>query len=635
MKLVSSITLLLVLLIAGNRTLLANQPDNAPISEDGLVRLLENKISGSALIIAIRRRGVAFEVTRFFEQEIKRAGAYLGDKGIDGLLVAIRVNFRPPANRPFRVTYLILKGHAIDLFLNRNITRQWNRVLSGKYFIVPNEVSTTLADLVTRFSDEFSGGKFFREDTAPRTNRRLAAYYLNNNKKLFVGSSGDLEGGFPWPFLDRANLVPLVNSLNDPAAEWRGVIFKDGRSDYFSFRRFSSRRDLEAFKSSTLQQFYLHLTKDYFPPDFAIVDLKTTIEEGCQLPERVWQTNFTGPLLRLNVAIIENVSSEPVSVGRFILTESRSERLRARNEVKSSLASQTPDKKDLFPPGILKPGESLVIPIELSLKAEGVPVLEPTEVSRPVPPQKYTEALDRLRVEGGLKIRIEYEEENRRKKATPIVNAESIERIMSRGKPDQSPSEYLYGPSIQVESVEINKVGYLMRRFNPANLFIISGLDEEGQVIELEAGSCPYVYTYSVDKRSWVKEGVILYGRNSKLRESFDELLLDRFDGRILIREEDPETSFLDSIKIRAIDRSGREFVLQSNQGKLNFTDGQYVELRQGDELIINFDLPESFVAQKYVLEASGYYEPYASNPSVRSRLKFVKPKNKLQSVTR
>jgi hypothetical protein len=136
----------------------------------------------------------------------------------------------------------------------------------------------------------------------------------------------------------------------------------------------------------------------------------------------------------------------------------------------------------------------------------------------------------------------------------------------------------------------------------------------------MDIGSCPYVYTYSARQKSWLSEGVILYGYNSKLKESTDEIPIKRFNGKVLIREQDPEASFIDLMYVRAISADGSERVIYPTEPKLKSADGNYLQLRQGDQLVLEFPIPAGFAAEKYFLAASGYYVPYRSKLSPRMK---------------
>ena len=88
--------------------------------------------------------------------------------------------------------------------------------------------------------------------------------------------------------------------------------------------------------------------------------------------------------------------------------------------------------------------------------------------------------------------------------------------------------EYLLGPSIEIQTLEADRVEFPFRPFDSSRIVILD---------EYDSGSCPYVYTYSDTTKAWHNEGVILRGNVGKHRESLAEKELRLFDGRILLKE--------------------------------------------------------------------------------------------------
>jgi len=100
-----TITTLLSLLPTVLQTHAANQRQQQvapPIEKDGLLMALRRKaLPEKELIREITSRGVNFQLnTPAAEDEIRRAGRYLGSRGVDNLVAAVRANFRrPPEER--------------------------------------------------------------------------------------------------------------------------------------------------------------------------------------------------------------------------------------------------------------------------------------------------------------------------------------------------------------------------------------------------------------------------------------------------------------------------------------------------------------------------------------------------------
>jgi hypothetical protein len=166
--------------------------------------------------------------------------------------------------------------------------------------------------------------------------------------------------------------------------------------------------------------------------------------------------------------------------------------------------------------------------------------------------------------------------------------------------------EYLLGPAITVESVEVDRVEFPFRQFDPTKIVIFD---------ESDSGNCPFVYCYSSKEGTWHNEGVILFGRTGPEKESLDEKALSAFEGRILIFENDPEDSFIDSVYVRAISDNGRETGLYPRDSALRSIDGRRMKLRQGQRVILGFDAPKNLNARRFILGAVGYYVPYRQSP--------------------
>ena len=223
------------------------------------------------------------------------------------------------------------------------------------------------------------------------------------------------------------------------------------------------------------------------------------------------------------------------------------------------------------------------------------------------------EAIEQLKKSGGLTLKPPGERRM-------TINAEVIEKIASMPPLPPPAVEYVYGPSVTLAAIEIDERDYVVREYDPKFLLITS----EGE----EAGSCPYVYTYSAEQGRWLEEGVILPGINEKYKEATDEKLLRGFNGRILIKEKDPEDSFIDSMFIKAVAPDGRESILYPRNARLRFSDAEYLKLKQGDQVVVDFDLPKDFIAHQYVLVTRGYYVPYKM---ARARRPTVRTVNKLK----
>ncbi|MEK6282748.1 MAG: carboxypeptidase-like regulatory domain-containing protein [Acidobacteriota bacterium] len=501
----------------------------------------------------------------------------------------------PPGDPPFRVTYFVLEGQAIDFLLRHKMNARWEEKLGGQPFIVPNEVSKALSQLIKSYSEK-SGYTFFEIENKGK-NKSYDLTTEEYDVNFFTGSDQSSN-------LDISDPRDLISSMKDERQPWRVFYSKNAKKigiDALVFRKFIDRNDLGLCEDSLFKSFYQHITKDYMPPDFGYVDIYFEVPvEGCgddeTSPIKYVMTKVVGRSMGLRIAVLENISKEPIGLGNFALKGNKQEGLRTRDQDKATLESQPAEQQALFPQRLLNPGEKIVIPLELPLSYEKGQ-FSGYEDETPITPKVRDGVVNELKEISEIKFPMFAPNSDF------IVNARTVENILNRPSEDfRLNKEYLYGPSMSIESLEVDRVSYPFRQFDSARIIITGGT---------EGGSCPYVYTYSPDGESWRSEGVILYGINARRKKTTDEKELSRFDGRLLIKEKEPEDSFLDAVYIKAILVDGREAILLPKNKTLRFADNDYLRLTQGEEIRIDFDISHIPITSNYILKVVGYYIPH------------------------
>ncbi|MBN2005369.1 MAG: tetratricopeptide repeat protein [Anaerolineae bacterium] len=123
--------------------------------------------------------------------------------------------------------------------------------------------------------------------------------------------------------------------------------------------------------------------------------------------------------------------------------------------------------------------------------------------------------------------------------------------------------------------------------------------------------ACPYVFTYDAQRQHWVFDTTILYQLNSPEKEQYQLRSLHFFDGRLRLREVEPETSYIDHLYIRFQDDAGAWHTLYPDDPLLSAKDGQYLILEQGADHSVTFALPLETPIQNPWVVAYGYYVPY------------------------
>lgn len=151
----------------------------------------------------------------------------------------------PSGDPPFRVSYYVLGGQAIDFLTRGEVDEQWEKTLEGQPYIVPNSVFQELSKLVKGFSFTFRAGYIDLPGLAPVEQEKAAK--RNFGKSVFVGS------GWPRTFLVRDSTESELRSLSDSTKPWQvGVRRHDQGADVRARqeRRAKCRLNLDAGRSA-------------------------------------------------------------------------------------------------------------------------------------------------------------------------------------------------------------------------------------------------------------------------------------------------------------------------------------------------------------------------------------------------
>jgi hypothetical protein len=119
--------------------------------------------------------------------------------------------------------------------------------------------------------------------------------------------------------------------------------------------------------------------------------------------------------------------------------------------------------------------------------------------------------------------------------------------------------------------------------------------------------ACPHVYGFASGVQSWQLEGAILRGLVGASAQAEQTLALHDFDGRVSIREEEPETTYLDALWVEVDDDQGQRAIFRAADPRLTTPDGDMVTLHPGDVLELAFPGAHAGSA---TLHAVGYYVP-------------------------
>ncbi|MFN2512632.1 MAG: hypothetical protein ABR568_14580 [Pyrinomonadaceae bacterium] len=100
-------------------------------------------------------------------------------------------------------------------------------------------------------------------------------------------------------------------------------------------------------------------------------------------------------ILKLRVAVLENVSSQPIRIGNFLVRKFTDETLRSREEEETSLKALNAEQHSLFPLETLGPRERLVLPLDM-------PMVYPKDNYEPSPNSNTLSTLRRKLASGAV-----------------------------------------------------------------------------------------------------------------------------------------------------------------------------------------------------------------------------------------
>jgi len=133
-------------------------------------------------------------------------------------------------------------------------------------------------------------------------------------------------------------------------------------------------------------------------------------------------------------------------------------------------------------------------------------------------------------------------------------------------------------------------------------------LREQPKMIFMGA-QCPYVYTVDPITGEWEFDTTILY--NIVDHEAAQIRPLTQFNGKLLIREEEPEISYINRLYLLAEMADGSFKILEPDVESLKYVDTEYIVLHQGEEILVSLeDYPVTGEVIQWWVMAVGYYSP-------------------------
>lgn len=164
---------------------------------------------------------------------------------------------------------------------------------------------------------------------------------------------------------------------------------------------------------------------------------------------------------------------------------------------------------------------------------------------------------------------------------------------------DTARSYYFFGPvSVPKTIYYSNNKKVSFRDFNFENLtYTIAGIP---------VGSCPFIYIYDSAKKEWINKGKILVNATGKTKERTDVMIINNFNGLLMIKEVENEVSYLDWLEVEIEKNDGQKIHLIPKQLAFKKMDETYVILQKGEYIVLDFRPIEKIKNAKVIV--TGYY---------------------------
>ena len=538
-------------------------------------------------------------------------------------------NAEPKGPPPFRISYLLLEGHAIDFLIDHQIDASWSRDVSGATYIVPNSVFARLHDLRSRFSAPGAHSADILNIQTGQLSLKLPPTVQERQEKSgFLASrsllaltwgenfSGDIGIVYDLSFDEFKSAT--TNAIRD--ANWKpsnryitdDILDLDLREDdlNLSWEAISAwryldgetlRQIIERYRDPTDEglwgkqlNFLLERSHEWLPPRFVRASFGYS-----ECGETSFYVLLLFPRMRARVAILENITDHNLQIGDFESKSVTISGLSFRRDTQKHMKEERILEERLFPQEILRPGEKLVIPLELYFGDYLWHLRDREDMSGEKPYRLGQEAcMDRF---SGKSLHIGDEWEG-----WLDIDTNTFCSFVSRIDETEVQVDkdiVTFGPTMELRSVEIDGSRYPIRKFDP-KLLVING------DFSLATGSCPYISTFDPQTRTWASQGTFLTGNNLKELEGVDLKPLREFYGVVRISEQEREITYLDSAFVLSTCSDGEEQLIRSQDPRLRSRDGRYLVLRPGDEVILKFSGEFDAGNCRVKFGGAGYYLP-------------------------
>lgn len=356
---------------------------------------------------------------------------------------------------------------------------------------------------------------------------------------------------------------------------------------------------------------FRRLTRNGWPSDF----LAVASEHGCGTLFESFRY-FPRPLA-LDVVLIENQSSAPVTISHLLGHETRDMTLRAASDGRND----QPTWVD-HPAIVIAPREKVAVPIRMAF-LDGTGQREPKYDMNDRLRNPWSSAAEASAVYAKIRSHpagtvfkfdgsLWGEGEEEEAESTGAVIRKTRESFLPPTLP--TVSDYIYGPEYGISGLRIGDATLMLNKQqpNPMDMTVASS-----------GASCPFLYSWDPAVGMWTLHGKVIDDAREKSKKMTEVVSVPRGVLRFKLAEEEPEISYIDAVELRITLDDGRALTLHPRQEQLAAVDEQYLRILPYRSEVMDFALPDG-IAEREVARAelaiTGYYRRASSFLSALAR---------------
>jgi hypothetical protein len=310
-----------------------------------------------------------------------------------------------------------------------------------------------------------------------------------------------------------------------------------------------------------------------------------------------WEFNYAARTLALDVAVVENLSNHDVRLDNIAGVESTNQSARLVQSEDRKYSSGHPID---FPSTTLKPASEIVLPLRIMF----------------IPSEARDPAVEMPADMAAAERTFQAIKSSKEKTFKLKIGQPGHERTISKNR------ESFFGPKLPTNDAYLFGPEVLLSGFTvDGRRLVLNGTSEEPASDALQPaasnhlsisnyggpGSCPVLYTWSNEARSWVAYGKILHEAQNADKEMTQTIRFPGLQTHLRLAEEELEMTVLKDVRLTITLENNQRMEISPRQAYSRI-------IRAYSTVDIDFDLPTGISAadvQFSEISFTGYYQRY------------------------